>query len=305
MATDNHTTAIATMPTSLGDFSSLADRFAKSTLIPADLRAKPEDVFVTLLAGHELGLAPMASLRAIHVVKGKPILSADAMVAIVLGRGACEYFVCVEETDAAVTYETKRVNSPRAIRATWTMKDAERAGLAGGDNWRKYPRAMMKARCKAGLARDVYPDVLAGCYEEGEAHEAGIVDPAQVAGAIDAPSVERIVPPKAAEPEVDPWTAFLADLATVPGAAQFAEAFGEPVATWTEEHVLKVCIDIIVEHENRKALNEALGTWSAIIDRHAKGSTRIAKLKDAVGVNYKARVASLRAAEQAAAGASS
>lgn len=165
--------ALAIIPRTVDEVSSLAERFAKSALIPIDLRNKAADVFVTLLAGQELGLSPMAALRSIHVVKGKPILAADAMVGLALASGRCEYFRPVSKTATSVTYETKRVGS-EPVTLTWSMEDATRAGLGGGDNWRKYPRAMLAARCKAELARDVYPDVLAGVYEEGEAAE---VDP--------------------------------------------------------------------------------------------------------------------------------
>jgi hypothetical protein len=81
-----------------------------------------------------------------------------------------------------VTYETKRRGAPKPQQLTWTLADAQRAGLGGGDNWKKYPRAMLSARCKAELARDVYPDVLAGVYETSEADE--IAGTAQVLRAV-------------------------------------------------------------------------------------------------------------------------
>lgn len=163
--------ALAIVPTDIDGFGALAARFAKSALIPDALRNKEADVFVTLLAGHELGLPPMAALRGIHVISGKPILTADTMVALVLSSGACEYFILVEGDDESATYETKRVGAPHSSRQTWTMSDAKRASLLSNANWTKNPRAMLRARAKSILARDVYPDVLAGCYEEGEAAE--------------------------------------------------------------------------------------------------------------------------------------
>lgn len=162
--------ALATVPSDLNGFSALAEQFAKSKLIPSDLQGKAPDVFVTLLAGHELGLSPMAALRGIHVVKGKPVLSADTMAAIVLSSGAAEYIRCVDSTAEVATYATKRKGDPEERIVTWTKADAARAKL-DGDNWTKYPRAMLKARCKAELLRDVYPDVLAGCYVDGEIDE--------------------------------------------------------------------------------------------------------------------------------------
>jgi hypothetical protein len=161
--------ALAIMPATIDGFADLSERFAKSRLLPADLVAKPADILVTLLAGQEMGLPPMASLRGIHVIKGKPVLGADTMVAVVLGSGKAVYFRRVDDgRDDAVTYETQREGHPSPQRVTWTLTDAKRAGL-NGDNWTKYPRAMLAARAKAELARDVYPDVLAGCYDPDEA----------------------------------------------------------------------------------------------------------------------------------------
>lgn len=160
--------ALTIIPRSLPEVQSLAEVLAKSTLMPEALRGKVPDVVVQILAGQELGLAPMASIRGVHVVQGKPILAADTMVALCLGSGLCEYFSCVEETATAVTYETKRKGSPHPQRFTWSDEDTKRAGLNTKDNWRLHTRQMRRARCKAVLARDVYPDVLAGCYDPDE-----------------------------------------------------------------------------------------------------------------------------------------
>lgn len=163
------TTALAVItPTSLEGYDSLAEKYAKSKLLPDGIVGKSADIFVTLMAGQELGLSPMASIRGIHVVKGRPILSADTMVAVVLRSGLASYFRRISEADDAVTYETHRVGAPEPQRCTWTVTMAKRAGLVG-DNWRLYPRAMLAARAKSELARDVYPDVLAGCYDPDEA----------------------------------------------------------------------------------------------------------------------------------------
>lgn len=163
--------SLALVPTNISETQDLARIYAKSSLLPPDLRGKEADVFVTIMAGMELGLAPMAALRSIHVVKGKPILSADGMVAVVQASGLCEYFTCVESSAAIATYETKRKGAPTPQRLSFTIDEAKVAGIAGGDNWKKYPSAMLRARAKAALARDVYPDAIAGVYTDDEARD--------------------------------------------------------------------------------------------------------------------------------------
>lgn len=162
------TKALAIVPKSLTEVTDMAEVFAKSGLLPEALRGKVPDVIVQIVTGQELGLSPMAAIRGVHIVQGKPILSADTMVALCLSSGLCEYFSCVEETPTQVTYETKRRGNPQAQRVTWSDEDTKTAGLNLKDNWRLHKKQMRRARAKAILARDVYPDVIAGCYDPDE-----------------------------------------------------------------------------------------------------------------------------------------
>lgn len=202
--------ALAIVPKTIDEVHSLAEVLAKSTLLPDALRGKVPDVVVSILAGQELGLAPMAAIRGVHVVQGKPVLSADTMVALVLKSGLAEYFTCVEDTDARVTYETKRRGSPQAQKLSWSAEDTKRAGLNTKDNWRLYPRSMMKARAKSLLARDVYPDVIAGVYSDDEIEQPVRSVPAPV-DAIDAELV------------VDTWTPALEAIAGAKSVEQLKE----------------------------------------------------------------------------------
>ena len=69
----------AESPASASEAWQLAKYYQASALIPKDLK-NIADVFVTIAAGRDFGWSPMQSMRGIYVVKGKPSLSADAMV---------------------------------------------------------------------------------------------------------------------------------------------------------------------------------------------------------------------------------
>lgn len=164
------TTAIAIAETR--DLMTMAGTLAKSALIPSALRGKPEDVFVILQTGAELGLSPMQALRGIHVIEGKASLGADLIVGQCIKRkDVCEYFSLTNSTDAIATYETKRVGAPSATKISFSIEQARNAGLLNKGNWSKYPAAMLRARCATALARAVYPDLAMGLYEPGEAEE--------------------------------------------------------------------------------------------------------------------------------------
>lgn len=165
--------ALAIVPRSIGEVQSLADLISKSGLLPDALRNKAPDIIMSILTGQELGLSPMAAIRGIHIVQGRPTLGADTMMGLCLASGFAEYFSQIEATATSVTFETRRKGSPVPQRCTWTIEDVKRAGLNTKENHRLYPRQMMAARCKAELARAVYPDILAGVYDPDEIQSSG------------------------------------------------------------------------------------------------------------------------------------
>lgn len=75
------------------------------------------------------------------------------------------------------------------MRRVWTMGDAKRAGITGKGTWAAYPAAMLRHRCAADLAREVYPDVLLGLYDPEELGDAP--DAPQSADVVQAPASWR------------------------------------------------------------------------------------------------------------------
>lgn len=156
-------------PGTLAEAKDLAQTLSAARTIPQALQKSPADVLAIVMAGAELGLAPMQSLRALVLIQGKPTLSADAMGALVKSRrDVCAYLVLKHSDGTRAAYETQRVGDPSPTSMGFTIEEAKAAGLAGGDNWRKYPAAMLRARALSAICRAVYPDLLLGVYDPDE-----------------------------------------------------------------------------------------------------------------------------------------
>ena len=142
--------------------ASLADQIARTDFAPAGLRGKPEAVMAAMLTGHEIGIGPMQALSEISVINGRPCMSAKLMRALVHRAGHDLWFEVKSNTK--VTIGARRADWPedRVAKVTWTMDDAKAAGLSGGQNYRKYPRAMLAARATGEICRDNFADVLGG-----------------------------------------------------------------------------------------------------------------------------------------------
>lgn len=198
----------------------IAVRLSKSSLLPSAVRGNPADLAVIMITGHELGLSPMQALRGLHVVEGRPVLSADLIVGLVKKHPACKYFRLVESTDERATYETLREGDPEPTRITWTIQQAAKAGLTGRQNWRAHPAAMLRARASAALARAVYPDVAMGIYDPDEALDfidASRVSKPRVEAKAKAPpppapkTEEEIEDAEIVEPEPEPIETYLTE----------------------------------------------------------------------------------------------
>lgn len=144
----------------------LAEGFAKSGMFAAK---SPDQALTILMTGGELGLMPAQSMRGIHVVQGRPVLSAELMVAVVRVRSdICHYFQIVHSDHERATYRTHRVGEPEPVEMSYTIQDATRAKLTGKDVWQQHPSAMLRARCSSALVRAVYSDIVLGLYTPEE-----------------------------------------------------------------------------------------------------------------------------------------
>lgn len=166
MTTETGITIIT--PRTLDEAKDLARELAGARTIPEALQKSPADVLAIVMAGSELGLAPMQSVRALVLIKGKPTLSADAMGALVKARrDVCEYLQMKHSDATRAVYETKRAGDPSPTTMGFTIEEARQAGL-NGDNWKRFPAAMLRARALSAICRAVYPDLLLGVYDPDE-----------------------------------------------------------------------------------------------------------------------------------------
>lgn len=152
--------------------SNADEAFQIAKILAASNTAKnirtPEQAFAILATGRELGLGMMASLRSIYFYDGKPSMAADLMVALCRRSPLCKSFVLKEYTSTKCVYLVQRTDEAEPMPFEFTIEDAKIAGLLGKDNWKKYPKQMLRARCGADAARTAFPEVLAGVYDHDE-----------------------------------------------------------------------------------------------------------------------------------------
>lgn len=129
-----------------------------------------QSIFAIIMRGRELGMGATTALSSFHVIQGRPTMSADLIVALVLNSGKCDYFKLVESTDIKATYKTHRKGDPDSEPTvlSFDIEKAKRMELASKNNWKKQPDTMLRHRAAAALAREVYPDVTLGLYTPDE-----------------------------------------------------------------------------------------------------------------------------------------
>lgn len=153
-------------PRDLRDCEALAQRMFRSRLFSA--YGTYEGVMTTILAGRELGVGAMSSLRGFNVIDGKQQMGADLIRALVIKSGKAKYFRLTERTAERATWETQRGTDP-PISLTYTIEEARIAGLVKPNSgWMKNPADMVTKTASAKLCRIVYADVGFNLYDPAE-----------------------------------------------------------------------------------------------------------------------------------------
>jgi hypothetical protein len=144
----------------LKNLKDLAQTFISSGLIPRAID-KPEKAIVVMLKGKEAGVPPLQALAHIHVIDGKPSMSAELMLSQLYKNIPGFLHEFTETSNAACKMRVKRPGTEWQPFA-FTMQDAMAAGLTGKGPWKAYPAAMLRARCISSMAKAIGPEALAG-----------------------------------------------------------------------------------------------------------------------------------------------
>lgn len=113
-----------------------------------------------ILYGQALGIAPVQAMMGIDIIEGKPAPSAGLTAALVLRSGRYNYRVIDAEADPVVIEWFR--DGQLLGRSSFGTEDAKRAGLAGKQNYQRWPKAMRFSRALTAGARLYCADVFLG-----------------------------------------------------------------------------------------------------------------------------------------------
>lgn len=161
---DRQRAALLTPEAELESLLRLAQMMLESGFMPKALKT-PAQVVTVILAGRELGIPPMMSIRSIGIIDGKPVLMADLLLGAFKRAGGRSKFRRLDENVAELYL--RHPNGDEHVE-TFTIQHATRAGLMHKDNWKKYPKAMLRSRVITAGLKSIGWEPAAGIYDPEE-----------------------------------------------------------------------------------------------------------------------------------------
>lgn len=150
----------------------LADRLCATQFAPAAYRGKVAEATAAIIAGAEVGLSPMAALRAFDNIQGTPAPKAVTLRAIVQSRG---HEVRIDESTATRAVVSGRRKGDEVWQTSvWEITRARQMGLTEKAQWKQQPGAMLVARATAEVCRWIAADAIMGMpYSAEEVGDGG------------------------------------------------------------------------------------------------------------------------------------
>ena len=186
--------AIALLP--VDQIERMATAIAQSGLFGA--KTVDQALALMLIAQAE-GKHPATAAQEYHIINGRPALKADAMLARFQASGGSVKWNETSDARADATFTHPQGGS---ITVDWDIKRAQMAGVTGNPTWKKYPRAMLRARVISEGVRACFPGATGGFYVPEEVQDFGPAAQPQRAKNADAVDVQPL-------PPADPWDPIL------------------------------------------------------------------------------------------------
>lgn len=127
----------------------------------------PEGIYAIVEKAKSIGVNPLDALNGgMYYVQGKVELNAMMMNDLIRQHGH-SITKSGKSTPQECILHGKRKDNGDTWVASFSIEEAKRAGIYRGP-WIRYPQDMLFARALSRLARQLFPDVIKGCYIQGE-----------------------------------------------------------------------------------------------------------------------------------------
>lgn len=160
----------------LNDMQTMASAIAQSGLFGAK---NPTQALALMLVAQAEGQHPATIAQDYDIIQGRAARKTHSVLARFQQAGGSVQWHELTDAKASATFSHPQGGS---LRMEWTFEQARKVGLTGKDNWKNYPRAMLRARCIAEGVRAVYPGAIGGLLVAEEARDMGPLPAAAPAG---------------------------------------------------------------------------------------------------------------------------
>jgi hypothetical protein len=127
-----------------------------------------DQAMALMLIAQAEGLHPATAAQEYDVIQGRPARKTHSVLARFQSAGGSVQWKTLTDIEATATFTHPRGGS---VDITWTMAMAKNAKLTDKDNWKNYPRAMLRSRCVAEGVRTVFPGAIGGMLVVEEAQD--------------------------------------------------------------------------------------------------------------------------------------
>lgn len=124
-------------------------------------------IFTIIQKAKSTGLNVIEALNGgMYFINGKVELTSNTMNYLIRAKGHSITKDSRSDKNVCILHG-KRIDNGDTWTSSFSIEEAKMAGIYK-NAWEKYPQRMLFARALSILARELFPDVIKGCYVEGE-----------------------------------------------------------------------------------------------------------------------------------------
>lgn len=196
----------------LNDIRGMAQAIASSGLFGMK---NIDQALALMLVAQAEGQHPATITQDYDIIQGRAARKTHSVLSRFQQMGGSVKWHELTDQVADATFSHK---SGGELRIQWTIEQAKKIGLTSKDNWKNYPRAMLRARCIAEGVRAIYPAALGGMMVSEEAQDVTIDQPITVEAHVvdEAPSGPPAYPDEDMEKNFPAWASAIKDGRTTP-----------------------------------------------------------------------------------------